>query len=155
MASALFKGRGRHVWQGGVLCLALATSACAARQPDMAEVLAEVMANQRASMVAVGGRPGPAASAGLRPSETSGLLGAPPEVLVGWLGEPRLRRSEDGAEIWLYQAQACHLDVVLYPEAGRLRVAYAAARATGTQRQTEAGCLRELGQPSEIARAGG
>ncbi|WP_146422760.1 hypothetical protein [Humitalea rosea] len=121
----------------------------------MADVLAEVMANQRASMAAVGTHPGPAASAGLRPRETSGLIGAPPEVLVGWLGEPRLRRREDGAEIWLYQAPACHLDVVLYPEAGRLRVAYAAARATGTQRQTEAGCLRELGQPSEIARAGG
>jgi len=119
----------------------------------MAEVLKEVMANQRASLAAVGA--GPGARGGLLPSDTRGLLGAAPETLLSWLGEPGLRRDEDGAEIWLYQAPACHLDIVLYPERGQLRVAYAAARATGTGRQTEAGCLHELGQPAEIARAGG
>jgi hypothetical protein len=80
-----------------------------------------------------------------RPTAAAQLLGAGPEVLRRWLGEPALRRTEGSAEIWLYAGEACALDLVLYPEAGRLRVAHAAARANGTGNRTEAACLREIG----------
>jgi hypothetical protein len=57
------------------------------------------------------------------------------------LGEPSLHRQEGEAEIWLYEASECRLDVVLYPERGALVVAHAAARAHGAAAVTEAACL--------------
>ncbi|MBV1795970.1 hypothetical protein [Siccirubricoccus sp. G192] len=80
-----------------------------------------------------------------RPTAVAQLLGAGPEALRRWLGEPALRRAEGSAEIWLYASDACALDLVLYPEAGRLRAAHAAARANGTGNRTEAACLGEIG----------
>ena len=79
------------------------------------------------------------------PRSASQLLGGTPELLRAWLGEPSLRRPEgSGAEVWLYAAEACALDLVLYRDAaGRLRVAFAAARAAGeaVPTATEAECL--------------
>lgn len=72
------------------------------------------------------------------------LLGLGPEPLRRWLGEPSLRRAEGEAEVWLYAGPACALDLVLYPQGGRLRVAHASARANGAEPRTEAHCLREL-----------
>jgi hypothetical protein len=81
------------------------------------------------------------------PAAAGQLVGQGPETVTRWLGEPRLRRAEGGAEIWHYQATQCHLDIVLYredgPQAG-LRVAFAAARAVGTTRRGEAACLRDI-----------
>jgi hypothetical protein len=87
------------------------------------------------------------------PSYAGQLLGQLPETVLRWLGPPRLRRAEGGAEIWHYQATACHLDLVLYRDRegaappAPLRVAYASARASGTERRSETTCLRELAQP--------
>jgi len=81
---------------------------------------------------------------GTRPAAARELLGAGPEALRRWLGEPNLRRTEGAAEVWLYTASACALDLVLYPQRDGLRVAHAAARASGAEARTEAACLREL-----------
>ena len=78
------------------------------------------------------------------PATAAQLLGLGPETLRRWLGEPSLRRQEGGAEVWLYAGPACALDLVLYPEAGRLGVAHASARANGAEIRTEAHCLQEL-----------
>lgn len=87
-------------------------------------------------------------AAGLPPRTAAQLLGQPPELVRHWLGEPLLRRPEGaGAEIWLYAAASCALDLVLYRErGGRLRVAFAAARAAGegAATGTEAECLRRI-----------
>jgi len=84
----------------------------------------------------------PAGSPG--PGEAAGLLGAGPETLRRWLGEPALRRREGPAEVWLYAGPACALDLILYDAPGGPRVAHAAARANGAAPRTEAQCLREL-----------
>ena len=79
------------------------------------------------------------------PGGAQELLGATPEALRARLGEPRLVRNEDGAQVWHYQAQHCHLDLVLYAEGRSWRVAWAQARASGAERRSEAACLREIG----------
>lgn len=84
------------------------------------------------------------------PARAAALIGARPEQLLARLGAPALRREEGGAQIWLYASPACHLDLVLYPEAGGLRVAHAQARAQGMARRSEAACLGEI-----AARRGG
>ncbi len=81
---------------------------------------------------------------GNAPTLAHQLLGLEPESLRRRLGEPSLRRSEGTAEVWLYAGPACALDLVLYPAAGRLRVAHASARASGAEPRTEAHCLQEL-----------
>jgi hypothetical protein len=91
------------------------------------------------------------------PSYAGQLVGQPPETVLRWLGPPRLRRAEGGAEIWHYQASACHLDLVLYRDRegaappAPLRVAYASARASGPQSRSETACLRELARPPAAA----
>ena len=86
------------------------------------------------------------------PAEADQLLGLGPDLLRRWLGEPSLRRIEGGAEVWLYAGTACALDLVLYPQSGRLRVAHASARANGTEPRTEAGCLQDLAARASPAR---
>ena len=83
-----------------------------------------------------------------RPHSASGLLGAGPEALRRWFGEPDLRRPEGGAEVRLYLGPGCALDVVLYADragGGGPRVAHAVARAEGAAPVTEAECLRGIG----------
>jgi hypothetical protein len=139
------------------LFLAGVLTACAADPALQRQaVLDEVMANYRANLAGVqmpGEAPAPdspapepvAALAGM-PVRTAQLLGQSPDALRQVLGEPRLRRKEGDAEIWLYQSPFCHLDLMLYGDTAspRLRVAYATARASGTESRTEAACLREL-----------
>jgi hypothetical protein len=88
--------------------------------------------------------PGRFTTAGPHPSSAAELLGAGPETLRRWLGEPALRRPEAGAEVWLYAGTGCALDLILYPAGQGLSVAHAAARAQGTEARTEAACLGEL-----------
>lgn len=92
------------------------------------------------------------AAAAPGPAAADQLLGLGPELLRRWLGEPSLRRAEGGAEVWLYAGTACALDLVLYPQSGRLRVAHASARAHGTEPRTEAGCLQDLTTRASLAR---
>lgn len=132
---------------------------CAAPPPEEGEALAALLESNRASLASLtapavpatpAGRPAPAA---FRPADAASsglvsaaqLLGAMPEALRRWLGEPELRRPEGpAAEVWLYAGESCALDIILYGEGGSLRVAHAAARASGTLAQTEADCLRQL-----------
>jgi len=64
-----------------------------------------------------------------------------PEAVISALGEPALRRREGDAEIWLYQAPDCRLDLVFYAEASRLVLTHAAARAFGARRLPESDCM--------------
>jgi hypothetical protein len=148
-----------------VLILPWLLAACA-QDPvlDRQAVLDEVLANYRANLAgmqplssppvstAAGAPAAMPALAGV-PTQAAQLLGQPPDTLVRLLGQPRLRRREGDAEIWLYQSPFCHLDVMFYSDpvapgmnpapAGR-RVTYATARAAGAERRTEAACLQEL-----------
>ncbi len=145
------------------LILLLLPAACAQGPEREAAALASALENSRASFAANAPREllppppmpprprtqparlRPAEDApGTRPATAAQLMGAVPEMLRRWLGEPTRRRAEGGAEIWLYAGQDCALDLVLYREAGALRVAHAAARASGAAPQTEGGCLRQL-----------
>jgi hypothetical protein len=141
---------------------ALALLAACAGTPvlDRQAVLDEVLASYRANLAgmrpldappladaAPGEAPQPAAMPALSgvPTQAVQLLGQPPATLRQVLGEPRLRRQEGEAEIWLYQSPFCHLDVMLYRDNGaEPRVTYATARAAGAERRTEAACLQEL-----------
>lgn len=151
-----------------LLMALIALSGCVATDPaDPALVLQEALASHQASLAGVAPRPPSAGGEGQAapttqpsapasaarggseapPAMAGQLVGHPPETVTRWLGEPRLRREEDGAEIWHYQASQCHLDLVLYREEGPsavLRVAFAQARATGTARRGEAACLRDI-----------
>jgi hypothetical protein len=163
-----------------VLLMPLLFAACAAeREAGSAAALQVSLETTRASLAALGapaGRaapawPGPAVPATLPasrlpgrdapPLEAAQLLGLAAEQVRGWLGEPALRRPEGPAEIWLYSAPACHLDLVLYREeragraAGPLRVGFAAARAAGAERRSEAACLDEIAAQARIPAATG
>jgi hypothetical protein len=67
-----------------------------------------------------------------------------PEAVISALGEPALRRREGDAEIWLYQAADCRLDLVFYAEASHLVLTHAAARAFGSRRLTESSCMAAI-----------
>lgn len=83
---------------------------------------------------------------GQAPAAASALMQQPADAVRAALGEPSLRRAEGPlAEIWLYEAPRCRLDIILYREAGGpFRVAHAQARAAGVETQTEAECLRDI-----------
>ena len=93
--------------------------------------------------------PPPSASTSRRqgaspPVAATALQGRDPEAVISALGEPALRRREGNAEVWLYQALDCRLDLVFYPEDARLVLAHAAARAHGTRRLTESACMAAI-----------
>jgi hypothetical protein len=116
-------------------------AACVATQEHSAEaVLAGVLAQQRAAIAGAAAPAAPPTPAGA----AAALIGATPQQVTSRLGEPDLRRSEAGAEVWRYSAAHCHLDLVLYREAGGLRVGHAAARAAGIVRRSEAECLSDI-----------
>ena len=54
---------------------------------------------------------GLAAGGGTTPGS---LIGATPQAVEASLGRPWLRRSEGGAEVWLYRSGVCSLDVFLF-----------------------------------------
>jgi hypothetical protein len=78
------------------------------------------------------------------PAAATALQGRDPEAVISALGEPALRRREGNAEVWLYQAPDCRLDLVFYPEEARLVLAHAAARAHGARRLTESACMAAI-----------
>lgn len=144
------------------LAALLLTPACQRADAESAtRGLEQALHDTRASLTAIGMPPGaggtpvgrviplpapPSAStarrAGASPPATAATLqGRTPEQVLSALGEPALRRREGDAEIWLYQAADCRLDLVFYPEAAQLILAHAAARALGARRLTEATCL--------------
>jgi hypothetical protein len=89
--------------------------------------------------------PGPRRRGGAPPAAAAALMGRSAAQMRDMLGDPALRRAEGDAEIWLYEAPACRLDIVLYPQGGALVVAHAAARSHGAaQGMTEAACLSAI-----------
>ncbi|MBP0444610.1 hypothetical protein J8J14_07420 [Roseomonas sp. SSH11] len=140
-------------------CLPAALASCAPAGPDSAasRVLEEVLESHRASIAGVSPPPSAPTPPGLRrvatgniaprqaaPGSVAALVGKTPDSVLATLGQPTRRRPEGNAEIWLYQGTHCALDLVLYREASTPRVAWAAARASGTESRTEARCLSEL-----------
>lgn len=144
------------------LAALLLTPACQKADAESAtRGLEQALHDTRASLAAIGMPPDtdgttvsqviplpapPSASstrrAGASPPATAATLqGRTPEQVLSALGEPALRRREGNAEVWLYQAADCRLDLVFYPEAAQLILAHAAARALGARRLTEATCL--------------
>lgn len=148
--------RGRTARRSLGAALAMALASCApAPDRTASRVLEEVLESHRASIASLDAapaatRPLPSAPTSNAPAgrgapgSVSSLLGQSREGVIAVLGPPTRRRPEGEAEIWLYQGPNCALDVVLYRENRTPRVAWAAARASGTQRRTEAGCLSEL-----------
>jgi hypothetical protein len=126
--------------------------------------LEQVLRDTKASLAAIGAPPSaeaapifqslalpppPSASAPRRqgaspPAAATALQGRDPEAVISALGEPALRRREGNAEVWLYQAPDCRLDLVFYPEDARLVLAHAAARAHGARRLTESACMAAI-----------
>jgi hypothetical protein len=89
--------------------------------------------------------PGPRQRGTAPPGTAAALMGSTADKLRRVLGDPALRRAEGEAEVWLYEATPCRLDLVLYPQGGALVVAHAAARAHGAaQGVTEAACLSAI-----------
>jgi len=141
----------------------LLTPACRkAEAEDAALGLEQALRDTRASLAVLGmpetmtptraaPLPPPPSSAsaprrlGASPPPAAGVLqGREPEAVISALGEPALRRREGEAEIWLYQAPDCRLDLVFYPEASRLVLTHAAARAFGARRLTESACMAAI-----------
>jgi hypothetical protein len=95
--------------------------------------------------------PGPRLTGRAPPAAAAALVGAPAEQMRRMLGDPALRRAEGDAEIWLYEAPPCRLDVILYAQGGALVVAHAAARAHGPEGVTEAACLSAIATAPNVA----
>jgi hypothetical protein len=88
--------------------------------------------------------PGPRLTGRAPPAAATALVGASADQMRRMLGDPSLRRAEGEAEIWLYEASPCRLDVILYAQGGALVVAHAAARAHGPEGVTESACLSAI-----------
>ena len=88
--------------------------------------------------------PRPSAPPARGPGAVTELLGAAPAAVISRLGAPQLRRREAAAEVWLYSAGGCQLDVMFYTTPLVLRVMHAQARAGGLGQRTEAACLRDI-----------
>lgn len=132
-----------------LLLTLLLLGACAAQPAlDRQAVLQDVLESYRANLAGMQPTSAPVLPRlEGTPGRASELLGQSPDAVRRWLGTPRLRRTEGQAEIWLYQAPFCHLDIVMDRDetpGSPLRVSYANARASGTERRTEAACLEEL-----------
>ena len=61
------------------------------------------------------------------PLNEQALVGATPQLLESEFGQPALLRVDGTAQVWLYHAPDCGLNLILYPDnAGTPRVAMAA-----------------------------
>ena len=153
--------------RAAVLLPLLALGCAADRGEEAAEAMRQALASARGSLAVAGGAPAPrheapaatpqplavAARGAAPPMAAAALAGTRADQVRRVLGEPALRRPEGGAEIWLYEAPNCRLDVILYPEAGALVVAHASARAHGAAAgMTEADCLSAISATTGAAR---
>ena len=80
------------------------------------------------------------------PAAAAALVGVTADQVRRMLGEPAIRRPEGAAEVWLYEASTCRLDVILYADGPTLVVGHAAARALGGSAEgvTESACLTAI-----------
>jgi hypothetical protein len=109
--------------------MALALTACTGRT-----LPPSVSAAPAASSPTATATPSPAvttASATTGSADAKDLMGLGPDELQHLFGHPQLVRDETGAEVWQYRAEACVLDLYLYPQESEgtpLRVTYLEAR---------------------------
>jgi hypothetical protein len=147
------------------MACALSLPGCAPDNEEATALLQQALASTQASLALAGGaRPPPPATAptparpttpqpawapgatrprgNAPPAAAAALVGVTAEQLRRMLGEPAIRRPEGAAEVWLYEAPTCRLDVILYAEGSSLVVGHAAARALGgAESVTESACL--------------
>ena len=88
-----------------------------------------------------------AAEAGSAPAAAPGnLVGLDEAALKHWFGTPSLIRRDYPAEVWQYRAEACVLELYLYPADDHMAVTHAEARSAEA---TDAGlgpCLAALAE---------
>ncbi len=85
----------------------------------------------------------PRAPRRLAPEKVAALIGMSDETLVKTLGNPVLRKAENGGEVWLYaHANGCSLDVVLFPAKKIPAVTHATTETPA--RLSEAECLSAI-----------
>jgi len=74
------------------------------------------------------GVPAPNVSNLQYPAPVQPLIGSSPTTLSAEFGQPALLRVDGAAQVWLYHATSCGLNLILYPDAsGTPRVAVASA----------------------------
>ena len=79
----------------------------------------------------------------IAPQKVAQLLNAPADTVTAAFGNPVLRKTESGGEVWLYaHANGCSLDVVLFPMSNQLIVAHATTQTP--PRMSEADCLSAI-----------
>lgn len=117
--------------------LALALAACAGRTLPSSVSAAPATTNTTATATTSStGTPAAQQATATAPSATESthskdLVGLGPDELQHLFGHPQMVRDETGAEVWQYRAQACVLDLYLYPQESQgtaLRVTYLEAR---------------------------
>ncbi|MGH6881953.1 MAG: hypothetical protein ACREFM_13650 [Hypericibacter sp.] len=116
--------------------MALALAACASRtlppSASAAPATTSVSTSSSNTVTTPAVQPATAtAPAATGNTQSKDLMGMGPDELQHLFGHPQLVRNETGAEVWQYRAQACVLDLYLYPQesAGTpLRVTYLEAR---------------------------
>jgi hypothetical protein len=84
---------------------------------------------------------------GVRVASGSSVTGMSGEDLRAAWGEPSLKRSDTGAELWQYSNASCTLLVYLYPSAGTLTVSRAEALPGGADEAAVTACAKAAGKP--------
>ena len=83
------------------------------------------------------------------PSTKNGLSGTSSDALRAAWGEPSLKRTDNGAEMWQYAGSSCTLLVYLYPGASAgLSVTHAEAVPGGADEAAVNACAKASGKPS-------
>ena len=78
-----------------------------------------------------------------------GLLGMTSDGLRAAWGEPSMKRTETGVELWQYGSNSCTLLVYFYPGTGDvLTVSRAEALPGGTDEAAVSACAKAAGKPS-------
>lgn len=97
-----------------------------------------------------GASPAAPAAAVVAPAATSskaGLAGTTSEALLAAWGEPTLKRSDNGVELWQYRATNCTLLIYLYPGAGSgWTVSHAEAVPGGADEAAIQDCAKAAGK---------
>lgn len=94
--------------------------------------------------------PAPAVTAApTAPTRATGMIGMTGDALRDAWGEPSLKRTENGAELWQYgSGRTCTLLVYLYPSAASaMAVSHAEALPGGTDEAALAACAKAAGKP--------
>ncbi len=88
-------------------------------------------------------------STGVAPTANTGLIGMTGDALRAAWGEPALKRTETGAEMWQYGGQGnCTLLIYLYANASSvMAVTHAEAVPGGGDETAVANCAKAAGKP--------